>query len=46
MTLDKQGVKALHDDDTEFAFVIIDIADGAKVEHKATFNGPEVEHEH
>jgi polyferredoxin len=46
VTLDKQEVKALHDDDTKFAFVITDIANGAKVEHKATFNGPEVEHEH
>jgi hypothetical protein len=26
--------------------VITDVSDGAKVEHKATFNGPEVEHEH
>jgi hypothetical protein len=46
VTLDKQGVKALHDDDTHFSFVVTDIADGTTVEHKATFNGPEVEHEH
>jgi len=46
VTLGKQGVKALHDDDTHFSFAITDIADGTTVEHKATFNGPEVEHEH
>jgi cytochrome c oxidase accessory protein FixG len=46
VTLDKPGVKALHDDDTHFSFVITDIADGTTVEHKARFNGPEVEHEH
>lgn len=43
VTLDKQAVSTLHDDDTDFAFVITDIANGAKVEHEARFRGPEVE---
>jgi cytochrome c oxidase accessory protein FixG len=40
VTLDKQGVKALQEQATEFNFVITDIASGAKTEHEATFQGP------
>jgi cytochrome c oxidase accessory protein FixG len=43
VTLNKQGVSTLHDDDTDFAFVITDTANGTKVEHEARFRGPEVE---
>jgi cytochrome c oxidase accessory protein FixG len=44
VTLDRKGVAALHDDDTDFALVITDTADGNTVEHETTFQGPEHEH--
>ncbi len=40
LTLDKSGVKALTASATPFSFVVTDIANGARTEHAATFQGP------
>jgi cytochrome c oxidase accessory protein FixG len=40
LTLDKSGVKALIASATPFSFVVTDIANGARTEHAATFQGP------
>jgi cytochrome c oxidase accessory protein FixG len=40
VSLDKQGVKALTSKATPFSFVITDIANGARTEHEAMFQGP------
>ena len=40
LTLDKAGVKALSQAATPFALVITDIANGARTEHAAMFQGP------
>ena len=40
VTLDKPGVKSLTSSATPFSFVITDIANGARTEHEAMFQGP------
>ncbi len=40
LTLDKAGVKALTSSATPFSFVITDIANSARTEHEAMFQGP------
>ena len=41
VTLDKSAVAALPETATEFSFMITDIADQIRVQHQATFQGPE-----
>ncbi|MEM9590201.1 MAG: cytochrome c oxidase accessory protein CcoG [Pseudomonadota bacterium] len=40
VALDKEGVRALPDQATQFQFVVTDIATGETMEHNATFQGP------
>jgi hypothetical protein len=40
VTLDKAAVEALSEQATPFDIVIADIANGSKIEHQATFQGP------